>query len=145
MSNNRSAVKEKRIGNRIQRILADDTTGAKLFLLAWCIFLCGETLSTTMFPVPDRLYMICKALPVLMVVIKVLLFDSYQRRSFWLSILMVLIGVAVLVFSGYMEPFLWIIMLLGARDVPWRKILQIYIYCSQYSVSGFLRIFAGGD
>lgn len=128
MRDNRSAVKKEKLGNRIQRILADDTTGAKLFLLAWCIFLCGETLSTTMFPVPDRLYMICKTLPVLMVVVKVLLFDSYQVRSFWLSVFLVMIGAAVLFFSGYMEPLLWIIMLLGARDVPWRKILQIYIY-----------------
>ena len=59
---------------------------------------------------------------------KILLFDNYHVRSFWLSAFLVMTGSVVLFFSGYMEPLLWIIMLLGAQDVPWRKILQIYIY-----------------
>ena len=142
MSNNRSAVKEKRIGNRIQWILADDTTGAKLFLLAWCIFLCGETLSTTMFPVPDRLYMICKALPVLMVVIKVLLFDSYQVTKFlafrftgadW--------GGSPGFFRIYGTAFVDRYVAGSTGCTLEKNSSNIYIYCSQYSVSGFLRIF----
>lgn len=128
MKNNVITVKISLIQNKIREILADETTGAKLFLVAWCIFLCGETLSTTMFPVPNRMYMVCRAAPVLLILIKVLLFDNYHVRSFWLSVFLVMIGAAVLFFSGYMEPLLWIIMLLGARNVSWRKILQIYIY-----------------
>lgn len=128
MKNNVVTVKISLIQNKIREILADETTGTKLFLVAWCIFLCGETLSTTMFPVPNRMYMICRAVPVLLVVIKILLFDNYHVRSFWLSAFLVMTGSVVLFFSGYMEPLLWIIMLLGAQDVSWRKILQIYIY-----------------
>ena len=75
MKNNVVTVKISLIQNKIREILADETTGTKLFLVAWCIFLCGETLSTTMFPVPNRMYMICRAVPVLLVVIKILLFD----------------------------------------------------------------------
>lgn len=113
--------------NKISALLKDDMTGTQMYLLALAVFLFGDTLTTTMFQASGRLYLICRAVPVLLIIMKVLLFDRYSVRAFWLTLIMLFIGAVVFVKSGYMEPVLWMVMLTGARNVPWKKILQVYI------------------
>lgn len=119
-----------KIAKRIQLWAQDQASGVQLYFLAFIIFLCGETLSTTMFPTPGKVYFICKVLPVLLVGVKILLFDRYSRRGFLVIAAVILDSVLVIAASGYMEAFFWVMMVIGAKNVPWRKILQIYIVVS---------------
>lgn len=130
MSKDLCKKRNSKIANRIHLWSQDETSGIRLYFLALIIFLCGETLSTTMFPTPGKVYLICKVLPVLLVGVKILWFDRYTRRGFLIIAAVVLDTVLIIAASGYMEPFLWVMMVIGAKNVPWRKILQIYIVVS---------------
>ncbi len=117
-------------GNQINAFLADTRSGAQMYLLAFAIFVCGECLGTTMFQIPGRAYVVAKAVALVLVAGKMILFDRYRPREFWLIVCLLGIGLLVVVSSGYTEAFFWICMLLGAKDVPFRKILQIYLIVS---------------
>ncbi len=129
-SSQTGVVRTHKRSNRIQTLLADERTGAQIYLLAFALFVCGECLSTTMFPIPGRVYTVIKAAAVLLIAAKMILFDQYTARSFWLMVCLMAVGVLVMVSSGYTEAFFWICMLVGAKDVPIKKILQIYLIIS---------------
>lgn len=119
-----------KIENKIQRYLSDEKTGEYLFLVAFIIFLTGETLTTTMFSIPGKVYLLCKMVAVMLIGIKVLCFDIYRRRTFGIFIFLMAAAVVIMVHTGYTEPFMWLLMLFGARNVPWKKILQTYLVVS---------------
>ncbi len=129
--NSRTGVAQTRkLSNRISALLADEKTGAQIYLLAFSIFLCGECLGTTMFQIPGRVYVLVKAVAVVLIAIKIILFDQYRARSFWIMVCMLAVGALVIVSSGYTEAFFWICMVVGAKNVPFKKILQIYLIIS---------------
>ncbi len=130
MNNSVSVSGTHKLGNKISAFLADERSGAQIYLLAFSIFLCGECLGTTMFPVPGRVYVFIKAVALILVAGKMIFFDRYTARSFWLMVCLLAVGALVIVSSGYTEAFFWIVMLLGAKDVPFKKILQIYLILS---------------
>lgn len=119
-----------KIENKIQNYLLDKKTGEYLFLMAFIIFLTGETLTTTMFSIPGKIYLLCKMAAVMLIGIKILCFDIYSRKTFGIFIFFMTVGVVIAVHTGYTEPFMWILMLFGARNVPWEKILKIYLVIS---------------
>ncbi len=127
MNNSVSVAKTRKPGNKISRLLADERTGMQIYLLAFSIFLCEEMLATTMFPIPGRVNTVCKAAAIVLIVAKMVLFDHYQPRTFWIMVCLLAVGALVYFSSGYTEALLWIFMLVGAKDVPFKKILQIYL------------------
>ncbi|MCD8206831.1 MAG: hypothetical protein LUD72_02730 [Bacteroidales bacterium] len=130
MNNSVSVSGTHKLGNKISAFLADERSGAQLYLLAFSIFLCGESLSTTMFSIPGRVYLVIKVVAVVLVAAKMILFDRYRARSFWFMVCLLGVGALIIVSSGYTEAFFWIAMVLGAKSVPFKKILQIYLIIS---------------
>ncbi len=120
-------IKDDRIVKKIQGFLENKSSGEQLYLIALVIFLTSETLTTTMFSVPGIVYALCKMLTILFVAVKVLLFDQYQRRTLILCGIAVAVSVLVFVSAGYTEPLMWIVVVIGAKDVPLKKILQAYL------------------
>ena len=117
MNNNKNIIKN----------IVSHLDGQKLYLIAWTVFLTGNTLTTTMFQVPGMLLTLCNLLPVLLILAKILLYDHFTAVEFWGLGVVLLIGILIAVKSGYKEPLLWLIMLVGAKDVPFQKILQVYV------------------
>ncbi len=129
--NSQASIEEThKLRNKIGILLADERTGAQLYLLAFAIFLCEETVGTTMFPIPGSVFVVWKAVAIVLVVAKIILFDRYRPRSFWLMVCVLAVGALTVVASGYTEALFWIILLLGAKNVPFKKILQIYLIIS---------------
>ena len=118
------------IVKRIQNFLENKSSGEQLYLIALVIFLTGETLTTTMFSVPGTVYTLCKMLTILFVAVKVLLFDQYQRRTLILCGIAVAVSVLIVLRAGYTEPLMWTLVVIGAKDVPLKKILQTYLIVS---------------
>ena len=98
-----------------------------MYLLAFFIFLISETFSTTMFQLPGSAYTLCKAVACLLLIIKVFRFDEFSRRTFFIFVLLILEAILVYVNSGYMEVFFWVLFVMGAKNVSFKKILKVYL------------------
>lgn len=82
---------------------------------------------TTMFPLSSLITIICIPLAVLLIVGKIILYDRYSKKSFIALILAVLCVMAVLYQSRNINPVLWLLLVVGAKDVPFKKILKVYL------------------
>lgn len=118
------------IKNKIKHVLDDRAVGPQLYLLAITVFLFAEAMSTTMFPVPGKVLLLLRGLAVLLVVLKLALYDRISPRFFWVMVFLFGLGAVIALVSGYKEPFFWLFMVVGARNVSWKKILQIYLLVS---------------
>ncbi len=130
MNSRAGVAKTRKLSNRISTLLADERTGAQIYLVAFAVFLCGECLGTTMFQIPGRVFVVVKAVAIVLIAVKIILFDQYRARSFWVMVCLLALGALIIVSSGYTEAFCWICMVVGAKNVPFKKILQIYLIIS---------------
>ncbi len=99
----------------------------RLFFAGFTIFLFRYIIVTTMFPFSGMLSGICVGLAFLLLLAKIILFDSYTLKMLAAVIGMFACGLAVAVASGYLHPFLWLLVVVAAKDISFRKILQVYI------------------
>ena len=120
--------------SKIKRYL--DIDGQTLYLVAYCIYLLSVVLSTTMFPNPGKIYTLCKYFAVALIGCKILRSDKYT----WYQavVVSVLVGLAVIVriVAGHSDPFVWMMLLIGAKDVPFDKIIKIYFVLTLSIVVG---------
>ena len=120
--------------NRLQSIYEEWTdnpyNGECLYLLGFTIMLFRDIMITTMFPISDKVSHICLLVALLIILSKILLFDSYS--PWMLIVVMGLMGTGVLIVlsSGYIYPFLWLLLVIGAKDVSFEKIVKIYLILS---------------
>lgn len=119
-----------RLRGKVEQYLFVSDAGYQLYLLAFLINLLGESLSTTMFHVPGKILLLIKFATITLIGVKLLWFDFLQKKE--LLYFAGLMGVAMLIWvsSGYSEVFMWGILLIGAKNVPFRKILQVYLIVS---------------
>ncbi len=90
-----------------------------------CIF--RGIMLTTMFPYIGIMLNTCLGISILLLLSKILFFDKYTLKMFIIVTSMFIISIIVFLSSGYSWPFLWILTLVAAKDVPFRKILQVYL------------------
>ena len=120
--------------SKIKRYLGID--GQTLYLIAYCIYLLSEVLSTTMFPISGKIYTLCKYFAVVLIGCKILKSDKYTWYQAVVTSVLVGLTVVVRLVAGYSDPFLWIILLIGAKDVPFDKIIKIYFVLTVSVVMG---------
>lgn len=101
--------------------------GESLFFYGFILFIFRGIMATTMFPYIGIIFKICFGIAILMLLIKIILFDKYTFKMFIAVVGMFACGVAVFLSSGYFSPFLWVLLIVASKDVPFRKILQIYL------------------
>lgn len=101
--------------------------GENLFFTGFIIYMFWSIMRTTMFPHSGMAFNMCLVLSVVILVMKIFLFDVYTFKMFIAVAGMFACSAIVLVSSGYFWPFLWVLMIVSAKDVPFRKILQIYL------------------
>lgn len=107
--------------------LGESSNGEYLYLLAFVVFLIGENLRTTMFPVPGTFYLITKLLALGILCMKVMLFGQYRIGKLCLLGSMLLEAVLVYASSSYQEPLMWMLFVVAADGVAFEKILKVYV------------------
>ncbi len=101
--------------------------GEDLFFYGFILFIFRGIMGTTMFPYIGIIFKICFGIAILLLTVKIILFDKYTLKMLIAVISMFACSVAVFLSSGYFAPFLWILLIVAAKDVPFRKILQVYL------------------
>ena len=107
--------------------LADRYTGEMMFLAGFGIYQIICMWATTMFPFPYQINLLGRLVAMGIVALKVLLYGGYRP---WQLIGILLAGgcsAVTLLTTGYIHPFVWILFLAGSRDVPLKKILEVYL------------------
>ena len=118
--------------NKIERffpIIRNDKARDILFLFGMGFIVFVETMTTTMFKQEDYfpIYAIIKTVAVLFVAIKLVFFDSWSLREILVAVFLFSLGILVKLNTDYSEPFFWALLVLGAKNVEFKKILKVYI------------------
>ncbi len=113
--------------NPISKYLEDYRNAENLFYIALILCIFAESAAQTMFPIPESVFTLCKMAGLAIITIKVFAFDRFSLPSFFLCIFLAIEAVLVMISSGYLNPLLWVMLLIGAKDIPFRKILKIFL------------------
>lgn len=124
------------------RALTDNSqNGETLFCIGFAVCLFRDIMLTTMFPFSGMVSMLCVGVFLLCAVAKIVLFDDYSFRMLLFVLTLLGCGIMIAMVSGYSYPFLWLLTIVAAKDVPFRKILCIYFLLNACLM--LLTVFAG--
>lgn len=98
-----------------------------LFFTGFIFYLGRGVWGTTMFPFPNILSKLCFALAILFICLKILLFDSYPFYLLIFAGIMGLDSVLSLYYSHYLNILFWVLLILGAKNISFKKIVQVYL------------------
>lgn len=107
-------------------IIKNDKIRDILFLIGLSLIVFVETMTTTMFKDYFVLYKCLKIVALVFILIKVVFFDTWNIKILLFFSLCICLSLVVKKSSGYNEVFFWMILLFGARDVDFRKILCVH-------------------
>ncbi len=106
---------------------ANPRNGENLFFAGFIIYIFWDIMRTTMFPHSGMAFNMCLVFAVIILAIKIFFFDVYTFKQFICISGMFALSIIVLLKSGYIWTFLWVLMMASAKEVPFRKILRIYL------------------
>lgn len=112
---------------RKDRWYSDYRAGETLALVGFALLLSVSVWSTTMFPRSGVIVKVCKLTFLGCMGVKFLLYDKYRIKEL---LLIALAGACVLgnlYASRYLDPLMWMMLILGSRNVPFKKIIQVYL------------------
>lgn len=115
------------IEGKAQLFIAVPENGERLFLLAFFFYMVVASLQTTMFGVGGPLITAVKFLLAGCVLLKIIAFDRYTEKELCFAACLMVDAAAVVVCSGYKEAFYFSVILLGAKNVPFVKIIKVYL------------------
>ena len=112
---------------RKDRWYSDYRAGETLALVGFALLLSVSVWSTTMFPRSGVIVKVCKLTFLGCMGVKILLYDKHRIKEL---LLIALAGACVLgnlYASRYLDPLMWMMLILGSRNVPFKKIIQVYL------------------
>ena len=112
---------------KVQRFIAVPANGERLFLLAFFFYMTTASLLTTMFQVGGPILTSVNFLLIGSILFKIIAFDHYTEKELCFAAGLLGDAVVVMIFSGYKEVFYFAVILLGAKNVPFIKILKVYL------------------
>ena len=115
------------VERRLQQFIAVPDNAERLFLLAFFFYMAVASLQTTMFQIDSPIITIVNFLLTGSVLFKILAFDSYTKEELCFATGLLSDAVAVMVFSGYKDVFFFAVLLLGAKNIAFVKILKVYL------------------
>ncbi len=107
-------------------LLKNDRVRDILFLAGMSLIVFVETMTTTMFEEHLTFYSYMKVLALVLIVAKLVLFDSWKVRDVVLFGVCGVISLLVRYYSTYNDVIFWTLLLWGARDIDFRKILKVH-------------------
>lgn len=111
-----------------ERIIDQLKYGSTLFYLAFCLYLYKQGMETTMFPYNYVFAQYSQIVIILLLSLKILLYDHCTPKQMIYSIAMVSLTVAVARASTHTELVMWVLLVLGARNVLVENILRLYLW-----------------
>lgn len=117
----------ERLSNAYERLASNPENGECMYLLGFTVMLFRDTMITTMFPFSENVSHICLIILLTLICGKILLFDNYSLKMLIAVIMMLACGVLVALSSGYIYPFQWLLLIIGAKDVSFEKIVRLYL------------------
>lgn len=117
----------EKLSNAYERWTSNPENGECMYLLGFTVMLFRDTMITTMFPFSENISHICLLILLVLICGKILLFDNYSLEMLIAVIMMMACGVLVALSSGYIYPFQWLLLIIGAKDVSFEKIVRLYL------------------
>jgi hypothetical protein len=98
------------------------------YLIIYSLFLIKTFLDTTMFKIswPDITLFILFELAIIFIGTKVLLIDKHSKNEMLFSIFLAVCFLGTYINTGYISLIAVLILILGAKDAPSRKLIQLY-------------------
>lgn len=115
------------VEGKVQQFIAVPENGERLFLLAFFFYVAFASLQTTMFGVGGPLVTIVNFLLTGSILLKIIAFDRYTEKELCFAVWLLGDAAMVMIFSSYKEVFYFAVILLGAKNVPFVKILKVYL------------------
>ena len=115
------------MAGKVQRFIAIPDNGERLYLLIFFFYMVVASLQTTMFRIDGPIVPIVNFFLTGCVLFKVIAFDCYTEKELCFAIWLLGDAAAVMVFSGYKEVLFFAVMLLGAKNIAFDRILKVYL------------------
>lgn len=112
---------------KYKRWVGNPCNGEMLFFAGFILYIFWKMVRTTMFPYNETVFQICLVLSVVILAGKIFLFDIYTVKMLAAAAAMLLCGLLIAAASGYLWPFIWVLTVVAAKDVPYRKILRVHL------------------
>lgn len=100
-----------------------------IYLIIYSVFLLTNFLDTTMFNLPqsvDNTFLNLLQLGFGLVVSKVLLIDKHNKNEMFLYLFLAVCFIGAFIHTGYVLLVLDLFLILGAKNVPFEKLVRIY-------------------
>lgn len=115
------------VEGKVRKFIAVPENGERFFLLAFFFYMTVTSLQTTMFRVGGPILTVVYFFLTGCVLLKIIAFDRYTEKELYFAALLLCDAVAIMVFSGYKEVLFFAVMLLGAKNIAFDKILKVYL------------------
>ena len=120
-----AGMKEKQLKRRVQEKIADPQCGDDLFLIGYAMYLATTVWVTTMFPMTKMVQALCMLISLIFIAIKIFLYGKYSIKK---VLILVVTGLCCVVYRNhYVYPLIWFVLIAGSDQVPFEKILKVYL------------------
>ena len=109
-------------------LIKNDKVRDILFLIGMSLIVFVETMTTTMFKENLSLYMSLKIVATVFIFTKIIFFDFWSLKNCAFFCISFLISLLVKFYSSYSDCFFWTLLIWGARDINFRKILKCHVF-----------------
>lgn len=123
------ALKEKifKIEERFPLFVNDKMRDA-LFFTSLMIIVFIDTITSTMFPLYLTFYSYLRCIALILLLAKLALFDSWNVRKIVLFGIYSITAILISYTTGQNDILWWTLLLWGARDIPFDKILKVHFF-----------------
>ena len=111
----------------IKRICDDPRTGENLFWIGFILFQGIGVWSTTMFPQSGVISKLFKLIFIACMGMKILLYERFSMKEIQAIVFCGICAVGTLYKARYIEPFMWLILIVASKNIPFKKIIQVYL------------------
>ena len=122
-----AGMKEKQLKRRVQEKIADPQCGDDLFLIGYAMYLATTVWVTTMFPMTKMVQALCMLISLICIAIKIFLYGKYSMKKVLILGVTGLYCVVGLYRNHYVYPLIWFVLIAGSDQVPFEKILKVYL------------------
>lgn len=110
----------------LESFYLEPNNGERLFLSVFLVHVIFMCLQTTMFKFPGIVFTIEKYLALLLIVLKIIVFDKYDNKMLLFGAVLLVDAFLVAGISTYQDVLIFSIVLLGCKGVDFVKILKVY-------------------
>lgn len=111
---------------KIRQTLAEPHTGELLFFLGYMIYLGKFVWASTMFPFPDIVNKLCLILSIVLIGLKIILYDKYDLSTLLKVGAIIVCSIMIFISTRYTNAMFWIFLVMGAKNINFRKLLKVY-------------------